>query len=255
MIPAIIAGAGALIGGALGMAGQLSSNATNQGLNKENRDWQERMANTAHQREVADLRAAGLNPILSATGGKGAITPTTQPAQVENVMRDAPGAFSAASSNAIAQQQLQLQKALNAAQILDIGANINLKETQAYESRTRGNVNEVDAISKSMLNANPDFVAATIRNLHQSEATGKAQETASYASARASDWTAQGKSLPDLAAKILGATFKDATGKSAPSLGELFRALILGNRPAIPAGQSTGFSDRPEAGGRHSAKP
>jgi len=73
-IGAAIAG-GAATGG-LGMIGSaVSAHMARTNMREQNR-FNYQMAATAHQRQVADMRLAGLNPILSAGGG-GAPTPTT----------------------------------------------------------------------------------------------------------------------------------------------------------------------------------
>lgn len=74
-----------LLGGLFGSSGAKKQNAQQMAMAREQMDFQERMANTAHQRQVKDLEAAGLNPILSAKLG-GADSPGGAQPNIVNEM-------------------------------------------------------------------------------------------------------------------------------------------------------------------------
>lgn len=83
-----------------------------------NKAWsrQKQAAQSAHQWEVADLRAAGLNPILSATGGNGANLPSVAVAQ--NANSEAPNIIGMMSAFQGIRNQEQQEKVLKAQETL-----------------------------------------------------------------------------------------------------------------------------------------
>lgn len=121
---------GGIVGGAQNFLGSGISSAANLLLQRRQQTFEQKMSNTAHQREVADLKAAGLNPILSAMGGRGADTPNVQPARVENPLAGS----SEIMSRAFSAQALELPRLVN---------ETNLADAEVERKRSEVRLNEV----------------------------------------------------------------------------------------------------------------
>lgn len=110
-----------LLGSIVGQVGSFVGNKATDfllGNYNANKAWsrQKQAAQSAHQWEVADLRAAGLNPILSATGGNGANLPSVAVAQ--NANSEAPNIIGMMSALQGIRNQEQQEKVLAAQETL-----------------------------------------------------------------------------------------------------------------------------------------
>ena len=113
-------------------------------------DFQERMSNTSHQREVKDLYAAGLNPILSSKYG-GSSTPGGALAQIADTATPA-----ASSAAARARQTLEMNQM--AAQ-----TNMLLASARKTEQETR-----TSQLENTLLEDRRGQITATTSNLRTS---------------------------------------------------------------------------------------
>lgn len=124
---------------------QEKANATNIKLAKENRDWMERMSNTAYSRAMLDMKNAGLNPLLAYQQGGASVpnasAPVTEAASKTRLADAALGAFTGISTAQTQRQQANTAQAsaessigLQGAQTANTVAQV--EKTQAETAKT-----------------------------------------------------------------------------------------------------------------------
>lgn len=158
-------GAGALLlAGLISSAGSIYANRQNLKANQQRWLQSIELSNTAHQREVADLRKAGLNPILSADGS-GASVPSLGAAVQENIGEGLSDGISSAS------KFLSKEYQANIANLKANTANVTLEnsaKTMENEVRRIQSENEID-MESAVQEAQDDVLG--IRRVYSDDGT------------------------------------------------------------------------------------